>query len=231
MSIIAIVPARGGSKRIPKKNIKKFCGVPIIAYPLKIAQASKLFDETMVSTDDTEIAVLAAEYGASVPFMRSKGAATDFASTAEVIMEVITWYSRAGKTFDVICCIYPTAALITEDDLLMAYASMNAKNYDAVMPVLRYSHPPQRGFTITSDGELVPLHPKYISARTQDLKPVYHDAGQFYFVKTQTFFNDRTLTPSKTLPFFIRHSHAQDIDSFEDWNLAELKYRKRTLIE
>ena len=183
MSSIAIITARGGSKRIPKKNIRPFCGKPIIAYSIEAALECGRFDEVMVSTDSEEIAAIAREYGASVPFLRSGETAGDFATTADVIREVLQRYEEEGKHFDSFMCIYPTAPFITADVLGEAWGSFDGRETpDAVVPVVRFSFPPQRGFVV-KDGLLAYKWPEYRSMRSQDLEPFYHDAGQFYLVR------------------------------------------------
>jgi N-acylneuraminate cytidylyltransferase len=231
MSIIAIIPARGGSRRIPRKNIRPFFGRPIIAYPLETAQKSGLFDEIMVSTEDEEIASAAREYGASVPFLRSAKNASDLATTSEVIAEVVLAYESAGMAFDHICCLYPTAALIDEADLTAAHSILLEHRASSVLPVIRYSHPPQRGFLLGATGRLERPYPKYASARTQDLEPIFHDAGQFYFVETEQFLQEEALITKDALPFLINEFHAQDIDTLDDWRMAEIKYQYRGLLE
>lgn len=179
---IAIITARGGSKRIPKKNIKDFCGKPIIAYSIEAAISSKLFDEVMVSTDSEEIAEIAKKYGASVPFMRSAETSNDYATTNDVLIEVFNEYKKRGQEFDIAVCIYPTAPFVTADKLKRAIDMVEKDGADAVTPVVQFSFPPQRAFIIR-DNALEYQYPENASARSQDLEPIYHDCGQFYVMK------------------------------------------------
>ncbi len=221
MASIAIVTARGGSKRIPRKNIKEFCGKPIIAYSIAAARESRLFDEVMVSTDDEEIAEVARHYGAEVPFMRSAENSDDFATTADVLREVLTEYEKRGRSFDVMCCIYPTAPFVTAKKLRDSFAFLQKENADALVPVVQFSYPPQRCFVI-QEGCLQYKWPENIRARSQDLEPLYHDAGQYYFWNVGKFLKG---TIEHKVPLVLTDLEVQDIDNMEDWNLAEIKYR------
>lgn len=224
MSNLAIITARGGSKRIPKKNIKEFCGKPIIAYAIEAAIASKVFDEVMVSTDSEEIAQIAKQYGADVPFMRSAEAANDFTPTAKVIEEVVNEYRAIGKEFDRICCLYPTAPFITPERLFEAMHKLAETKAFSVVPVVRFSFPPQRGLVI-KDEVLQFMHPEHTFTRSQDLEPVYHDAGQFYCLDTKAFMKKLSLFGDTTRELILDEMEVQDIDTVTDWKLAELKYR------
>jgi pseudaminic acid cytidylyltransferase len=224
MTTLAIIPARGGSKRIPKKNIKDFLGKPIIAYPIQVALESGLFDEVMVSTDDEEIAGIAEKYGAKVPFFRSKKTSDDFATTTDVLLEVMETYEKQGMTFDLICCIYPTACLVTKERLDQAHDILINEKLDTVFPVIRYGHPIQRAFV--KRGDLLTMaHPENIFKRTQDLEPNYHDSGQFYWLDYRAFKQNKAFFSSKCGGIEIKDWEAQDIDSLIDWKLAELKYK------
>lgn len=225
MSVVAIITARGGSKRIPRKNIKEFCGKPIIAYSIEAALNSGIFDEVMVSTDDEEIARIAESYGAEVPFLRSAEKADDHAPTIEVIKEVLEEYKKLGEEFDYACCIYPTAPFITAGKLKTAFETLKLSGKDALVPVVKFSFPPQRCFVI-EDESLKYKWPENEFARSQDLEPFYHDAGQFYFQKTKTLIEGHSLVPASTAPFIVDDMEVQDIDTFDDWNIAEIKYRK-----
>ena len=219
-SNIAIITARGGSKRIPGKNIKDFCGKPIIAYSIEAALKSGLFDEAMVSTDRAEIADVARRYGAAVPFMRSEATANDYATTQDVLEEVIGSYRAQGRDFDWFCCIYPTAPFVTAEKLVKAYEKLRETGADSLMPVVQYSFPPQRAMVIR-DGELVYQFPEFVTHRSQDLEPIYHDCGQFYFWKTQAFLSNAS---PWIIPFILPEEEVQDIDNLSDWRLAEIKY-------
>ena len=221
MSNVAIITARGGSKRIPKKNIKEFCGKPILAYSIEAALLSKSFDEVMVSTDSKEIKEIAEKYGASVPFLRSEAASNDFATTADVIEEVLNEYKRNGKSFDSFACIYPTAPFITSDRLSEAMKLL--VDADAVISVVKYSFPPQRAFVLR-DGNVIYQYPQYERIRSQDLEPIYHDCGQFYMCKSEVFLKNHSLILPKTKPFILPEEEVQDIDTMSDWEIAEVKY-------
>ncbi|MHB8853413.1 MAG: pseudaminic acid cytidylyltransferase [Ignavibacteriaceae bacterium] len=225
MEKIAIIPARGGSKRIYRKNIKNFLGKPIIAYSIEVAIQSKLFDEIMVSTDSEEIAAVAKKYGASVPFMRSKKNADDFATSADVLIEVLEDYKKIGKEFEYFCCIYPTAPFVTAKKLKDAYNLMTGKNSDSVIPVVRFSYPIQRAFRINNLGNIEYIWLENINKRSQDIEPVYHDAGQFYWCELKSFLKSKSLVSAKTIPLLISEMEVQDIDSQNDWDIAEIKYK------
>ncbi len=220
MKKIAIITARGGSKRIPRKNIRDFLGKPIMAYSIQAALDSGLFDEVMVSTDDEEIAQIARQYGANVPFMRSAAAANDFATTADVLNEVLGEYKKRGQTFDYMCCIYPCAPLVTGEKLRSAFAQMQEMGADSIFPTVRYSYPPQRALVLR-DGQPVYQYPEYALWRTQDLEPIYHDAGQFYFYKLETYGKG---TAACKAMIELSDLEVQDIDNLEDWEIAEMKY-------
>lgn len=223
MSKVAIITARGGSKRIPKKNIKEFCGKPIIAYSIEAAINSGAFDEVMVSTDSEEIAEIAKKYGAKVPFMRSEATSNDYATTSDVLMEVFDKYKELGVDVDYACCIYPTAPFVTGEKLSTAMKTLDEKEADTVMPVVSFSFPPQRGMAIR-EGLLQLVQPEHIITRSQDLEPIYHDAGQFYAIRVETFRETKNVFKGKVLPLVISELEVQDIDNETDWKLAELKY-------
>ncbi len=225
-SSIAIITARGGSKRIPYKNIKAFCGKPIITYSIEAALQSGLFDEVMVSTDDEQIAQIAKEAGAKVPFMRSSGNAGDYASTDDVLLEVLEEYRSIGRQFETFCCIYPTAPFVTADKLRRAMELL--KKADSVMPVVAFSFPPQRCMVLNDAGELRMKWPEFARTRSQDLEPYYHDCGQFYFCRTAPFLEYKTTDLPRMLPMVMSELEVQDIDNPDDWEIAELKYRKMT---
>lgn len=220
---LAIITARGGSKRIPRKNIKIFLGQPIIKYSIDAAIQSNCFDEVMVSTDDFEIAKIAAECGAKVPFMRSTSNADDHSSTADVLIEVIQDYKKAGRTFTHICCIYPTAPFVTAKKIHQAYNKLIETDCKSVVPIVQFSFPILRSFSL--DNSIVSMNwPEHLNSRSQDLKPAYHDAGQFYFFKTEAFLQDKKIFTDNTIGIEMPESEVQDIDNEEDWNMAEIKY-------
>lgn len=224
MSKIAVITARGGSKRIPRKNIKEFCGKPILAYSIEAALSSGIFDTVMVSTDDKEIAEIAIKYGAEVPFYRSEKTAGDFATTSDVLLEVIDEYEKRGKQFDILCCIYPTAPFITGQRLEEAMTILETSGADTLIPVVSFSYPPQRALHIV-DERLVPLFPENLNARSQDLEKHYHDVGQFYFTRVEKYKITKNLMLGDVVPMEISELEVQDIDNLIDWQLAELKYK------
>lgn len=225
MSSVAIITARGGSKRVPGKNIKEFCGLPIIAYSIRAALASGMFDEVMVSTDSEEIAAIAREYGASVPFYRSAKTSDDYATTADVLMEVLEEYKLRGMEFDHMCCIYPTAPFITADKLRQAMTVMKEKDATMVMPVVAFSYPPQRCFVIDEEGMMGYKYKEYFRTRSQDLEKWYHDAGQFYMYNIQRYLELKGVVTEGIRPIIVSELEVQDIDTEEDFRIAELKYR------
>ena len=224
MSKLAIITARGGSKRIPRKNIKNFCGKPIMAYSIEAAVNSGVFDTVMVSTDDDEIAEIARKYGAEVPFFRSEATSGDFATTTDVLMEVLNEYDKRGQHFDMACCIYPTAPFVSAERLKQAMNDLTKSDADTIIPVVAFSYPPQRAFVIENDNLLF-KYPENISARSQDLQKFYHDAGQFYAFRTEAFFKNKNLLLGNIKPLELSEMEVQDIDTEVDWQLAELKYK------
>ena len=221
---LAMITARGGSKRIPRKNIREFCGKPILVYSIEAARSSGAFEEVMVSTDDPEIAEIAMKYGASVPFFRSEATANDYASTDDVIMEVLKTYEERGEHFDNFCCIYPTAPFVTGERLKQAMDLLT--DSDSVMPVVPFSYPPQRGLLISEEGFLKRQFPEYALARSQDLQKIYHDCGQFYACRTDVFLKEGTTDIQRQIPLILTEMEVQDIDTLEDWEIAEIKYSR-----
>lgn len=224
MKNIAIIPARGGSKRIPRKNIKDFLGKPIIAYSIEVAINSGVFDEVMVSTDDTEIAEIAKIYGAKVPFFRSPELSNDMAMTAPVLVEVLNEYKKLGQEFDYGCCIYPCAPFISPQKIKEGFELMTEKNADNAVPVVQYSYPIQRALKIEGN-QLSMILPENLNVRSQDLMPTYHDIGQYYCFKIESFLAEPTLFSKNTVPIITAESEVQDIDTEEDWKIAEMKYK------
>lgn len=221
---LAVITARGGSKRVPRKNIKEFCGKPMMAYSIQAALESGVFDEVMVSTDDEEIAGIARELGAQVPFFRSDKTSGDMAMTHEVMIEVLRRYEEQGRKFDIVCCIYPTAPFLTADRLRESMEKLQQTQADGVVPVVRYSFPPQRCFVI-EDGRIQYKWPENRLKRSQDLEPYYHDCGQFYFMRVQPFLAEENMIMKNTVPIIMDEMEVQDIDTLDDWKMAELKYR------
>lgn len=223
MKAVAIITARGGSKRMPRKNIRPFLGKPIIAYSIEAALSSGIFDEVMVSTDDEEIAQVARAAGANVPFMRSAANADDFSTTADVLKEVLDTYAANEKTFDYACCCYPTAPFITASKLKDAYKMLQEREADVVMPVAKYSVP--IWWALRNDNDKLSLHwPEKSLIRSQDLETAFYDSGQFYFFEVAPFLSSKSLYTENTLGLEVSEIEVQDIDNEVDWQLAEMKY-------
>ncbi len=224
MKTLAIITARGGSKRIPGKNIRPFLGKPILAYSIEAALSSGIFDEVMVSTEDKKIAKIAGEYGAAVPFYRSGRTAGDFATTNDVLLEVLEEYEKRGQYFDMACCLYPTAPFVTAQKLREAMEELKNSDADTLIPVVAFSYPPQRAMVIR-EGRLQFKYLEYIDSRSQDLEKEYHDVGQFYCFKVPAYQKNKKLMLGKILPYVVDEREVQDIDTESDWQIAELKYR------
>ena len=222
---IAIIPARLSSKRIKKKNIKKFFGLPIISYVIKTAIGSKLFKEVIVSTESKKIKKIAEKYGAKVPFLRSKKLSNDHTSTREVIIDVIKKLEMKNYEFENICCIYPTSIFINKKNLINANKVFlkNKKKY--IFSACKYSHPIQRSFSLNKNNKPIPFLKKNLKKRTQDFKVTYHDAGQFYFGSKKSFLNGVNIFSKKAYPIILKSQYVLDIDNLEDWKLAEIKFK------
>ncbi len=223
MTAIAIITARGGSKRIPRKNVRPFLGKPIIAYSIAAALNSGLFDEVMVSTDDEEIAELSRKLGANVPFMRSAKNSDDFATTKDVLIEVLDEYRRRGAEFEIGCCIYPTAPFVTAEKLRTAFARLEKSGADTVLPIVRFSFPILRSFRREGDNVSY-IWPIFAPRRSQDMQPAYHDAGQFYFFRPSVLFDTDEVITGNTVGIEMSPLEVQDLDEEDDWSLAELKF-------
>ncbi|MGB0861941.1 MAG: pseudaminic acid cytidylyltransferase [Saprospiraceae bacterium] len=227
MKKIAIIPARGGSKRIPRKNIKSFLGKPIIAYSIEAALSSNLFDEVMVSTEDEEIAVVARKYGAKVPFVRSEKNSDDFTGTGDVCFEVLNAYKTKGISFDLACCIYATAPLIHKDRLSEALDLLvNNKAFDVTLPAGRFSSPILRSYKMDETGGIGMHFPQYEKSRSQDLPEAYFDAGQFYWFHTSNMESlaNKNIFGENKGAVILEDYEVQDIDEISDWDMAELKF-------
>ena len=222
--IVAVIPARGGSKRIPKKNIKKFFGKPIISYSIKAAIDSKLFDKVIVSTDCENIAQVAINYGAEVPFMRPKELSGDFLGTHEVVGHALKWLEDFGDVVDYACCIYATAPMIQGSDLIKGYDLIKTEKWKAVIAATKYSYPVFRSFKKLPNGGLEMVFPEHYNSRSQDLPEVYHDAGQFYWAKAQERKNKPGGFSENNTIIELSNYLVQDIDTIEDWNRAEKIY-------
>lgn len=220
---VAIITARGGSKRIPRKNIKSFLGSPIIKYSIEASLNASCFDEVMVSTDDKEIADLAVSLGAKVPFMRTQKNSNDFATTAEVVSEVIEMYAEQNILFDYACCIYPTAPFVTSAKLEKAYKMLVDENAESVVPIVKFGFPILRSLK-KIDKRIMMNWPEHTNTRSQDLEPAYHDSGQFYFLKIESFKEHKKLFTNNSIGYEMPESEVQDIDTEEDWKIAEIKF-------
>lgn len=220
MKNICIIPARGGSKRIPRKNIKPFLGKPIIAYSIEAALKSGLFDEVMVSTDDEEIATIASQYGANVPFLRRAETANDFATTADVLNEVLTKYNELGNHFENMCCFYATAPLVQSQDVVAAYERLNSGDFQSVYPVVPFSYPIWRCLDVLEDGSMKRHWPEFENARSQDLPTEYHDTGTFYWYNIERW----RANNGKIGAIIVEETRVQDIDTEVDWKLTEMKH-------
>lgn len=221
---LCIIPARGGSKRIPRKNIKAFLGKPIIAYSIETAIKSGLFQEIMVSTDDEEIASIAQKYGAKVPFLRSAANADDHATTMDVIEEVVNQYQQDGQHYDFICCVYPTAPLMKAEHLKKGYQQLRSTSVNTVFPAVAFSYPIWRGVVRRDTEKVGMLFPEHANTRSQDLPVVYHDAGQWYWLKPNTL--GQPIFQNAAF-YELSEQDVQDVDTPSDWQLAEMKFKIR----
>jgi pseudaminic acid cytidylyltransferase len=224
MNIVAIIPARGGSKRIPKKNIKPFAGQSIIAYSIKAAEESNLFNRIIVSTDSKEIAEIAKSYGAEVPFMRPAELADDFAGTAPVLIHALNWLNEHGCYSKYFCCIYAAAPFIRSEDIKKGFHLLRQKNAVTAFSVTTFPYPILRGLRIEENGRLKMFWPEHKKSRSNDLPEAYHDAGQFYWASTERFLKEKTLFSSDAVPIILPRYLVQDIDTPEDWKTAEKMY-------
>ncbi|MDZ4363646.1 pseudaminic acid cytidylyltransferase [Brevundimonas sp.] len=228
MKRLAVIPARGGSKRIPRKNIRDFAGRPIIGWSIATALDSGLFDTVMVSTDDAEIAALAEVGGASVPFLRSAATSDDHATLVQVMAEVIAAYADQGRAFDAVCCILPTAPLLTAARLIQGAEMFASGGFDSVFALVAFAAPVQRALRRDADGMASMLQPEHYASRSQDLEPAYHDAGQFYWASVETWLSGAPVFSGRAGTIVLDPMEAQDIDTEADWQLAELKHLRRT---
>lgn len=221
MKNLAIIPARGGSKRIPKKNVKPFLGKPMLAYSIEAALATGLFDEVMVSTDDEEIAEVARKYGARVPFMRTETTANDYATLADVMKEVLITYKERGQEFDNACLILATCPMLQSKDIISAYERLISSNFTMVYPVVLFSYPIWRCLDLAEDGSMKRHWPEFENSRSQDLPKEYHDTGTFYWYKNAEWLAGNI----KIGGIEVDETAIQDIDTETDWKLAEMKYK------
>lgn len=224
MPNLAIIPARGGSKRIPRKNVKEFHGIPIIAYSIKAAIDSGLFDEIMVSTEDLEIAKIAEFYGAKVPFMRSLKNSNDYATTFDVLEEVIIKYKEENRGFfEKVCCLYPCAPFIKKEFIINAFELLNRNNFDTVFPIVKFGNNIRKALKV-EDNRVKMIYPEFETSRTQDLESAFYDPGQFYWAQTSQLLSNKQLYTNNSGYIIIDEMDAQDIDNEIDWKFAEIKY-------
>lgn len=221
---VAVIPARGGSKRIPGKNLKPFAGRPIISYSIAAALESGLFDRVIVSTDDEAIAALALAHGAEVPFLRPPRLADDFTGTGAVVAHALQWLLDRGTELCYACCIYATAPFLTAAALREGYRLLAGSGKSYAFSVTTFPFPIQRALRVTPQGGIAPFSPRHISMRSQDLEEAYHDAGQFYWGRPEAFIEDRELFSELSIPVVLPRHLVQDIDTMEDWRRAELMY-------
>jgi len=222
---LCVIPARGGSKRIPRKNIKSFCGQVMISYSIKAALDSQCFDLVIVSTDDAEIAEVAKSFGASVPFIRPDELANDYAGTIPVIKHAIEWCDDQGQSPSEVCCLYATAPFVRASTIRKAYEQMQSTQADYCFTATSFAFPIQRAIKITAENRVEMLYPEHLETRSQDLEESYHDAGQFYWGKAEAFKQQKPLFSKSATPYILPRYLVQDIDTLEDWKKAELMYK------
>jgi pseudaminic acid cytidylyltransferase len=222
---LAVIPARGGSKRIPRKNIKSFCGKPMIAWSIEAALQSGCFDEVIVSTDDAEIADVAKSWGARVPFMRPAALADDHATTIPVIRHAIEWLQQNGERPSEVCCIYATAPFVQVDDLQQGLNILLAGSCSYAFSVTSYPFPIQRAIRITTEGRVDMFNPEHFNTRSQDLEEAWHDAGQFYWGGVEAWLHDPVFFTQRSVPLRLPRHRVQDIDTPEDWERAEWMFK------
>lgn len=221
---IAVIPARGGSKRIPRKNIKPFCGKPMIAWSIEAALAAGLFDHIIVSTDDVEIAEVAKQWGAEVPFMRPEELSNDYVFPGVVVKHAVEWVIKNLGEVEFVCTIYATAPFITPTDLINGLALLVERGCQIAFTATSFSYPIQRAIKITRNGKIAMFQPELYKTRSQDLEPAYHDAGQFYWARTDAVLNEVSAFSEAAVPLILPRHQVQDIDTLEDWQLAELMF-------
>ncbi|MGM9774616.1 MAG: pseudaminic acid cytidylyltransferase [Candidatus Egerieousia sp.] len=221
MKNLCIIPARGGSKRIPHKNVKPFLGKPMLVYPIEAALKTGLFDEVMVSTDDAEIAEVACQNGAKVPFMRSARTANDYATLADVIHEVLDEYGQRGIQFDNMCCILATSPMLQSEDIANGFSALMSSDFSSIVPVVQFSYPILRSFNMDESGRIEYNWPEFAKSRSQDLPMAYHDSGTFYWHKVNLWRSGQISRGG----VLVSEATVQDIDTEQDWEIAELKYK------
>jgi pseudaminic acid cytidylyltransferase len=222
---LAVIPARGGSKRIPRKNIKEFCGKPMIAWSIEAAIQSGCFDEVIVSTDDQEIADVARQFGASVPFMRPAQLSDDYTGTIPVIRHAIEWMRAQGRDVQQVCCIYATAPFVRAEDLCTGLQLLTEQESDYAFSVTSYAFPIQRAIRLTPAKRVEMFNPEHFNTRSQDLEETYHDAGQFYWGQADAWVEGRPIFAESSAPVVLPRHRVQDIDTLEDWERAEWMFK------
>lgn len=222
---VAVIPARGGSKRIPRKNVKPFCGRPMIAWSIEAARESGCFDRILVSTDDREIAELALHYGAEVPFLRPAQLADDHTGTGAVLCHAIEWLGERGELPELVCCLYATAPFVLPEDIGRGLALLEEKGCDFAFSVTSYPFPIQRAIRITPEGRVQMFHPEQFQTRSQDLEEAFHDAGQFYWGRAEAWLSQKPIFGPGSVPVLLPRHRVQDIDTEEDWQRAELMFQ------
>lgn len=219
---IAVIPARGGSKRIPRKNIKPFSGKPMIAWSIEAAKSSGLFDRIIVSTDDAEIAEVAKQWGAEVPFMRPDALSNDHAGTTPVIAHATQWALAQGMDVEAVCCIYATAPFVQVDDLKRGWEALASGDWDYAFTVTDFAAPIFRAFKQTKEGGIEMFYPEHFATRSQDLPVALHDAGQFYWGRPAAWLENKRIFDHISKPVLIPRWRVQDIDTPDDWERAEI---------
>ena len=221
---LCVIPARGGSKRIPRKNIKEFIGKPIIAYSIKAAIDSKCFDKVIVSTDDLEIAKIAKTLGADIPFMRPEELSNDFAGISSVSKHAIEWFEKNKQVVNEVCCLFATAPFIQVNTIIKAYEQMKREKAECCFTATSFEFPIQRAIKISENNRVIMINPESYEARSQDLDKAYHDAGQLYWAKAEFFKKNKTIFSIDSTPYILPRNLVQDIDNSDDWQRAELMY-------
>lgn len=222
---LAVIPARGGSKRIPRKNIKMFCGKPMIVWSIEAALQSGCFDEVIVSTDDEEIAAVAQEAGAKVPFMRPRELADDYTGTIPVIRHAIQWFQSAEESVELVCCVYATAPFVRAEDIRRGLDTLLDTGCDYAFSATTYAFPIQRAIRCTREGRVEMFYPEHFSTRSQDLEEAFHDAGQFYWGRAEAWLDGRVIFGPGSAPIVLPRHRVQDIDTMEDWTRAEWMFK------
>ena len=222
---IAVIPARAGSKRIPRKNVREFCGKPMIAWSIEAALKSKCFEQVIVSTDDEEIASISRNYGADIPFVRPISIADNHIGIGQVIAHAVDWFQNQGITPDYFCCIFATAPFIQTTDIQSGLKLISEKHCDYVISVTSFAFPIQRALKFENDGKVGMFYPSNVDTRSQDLEESFHDAGQFYWGNVKSWYSKNTILDNKSTIYELKKYQAIDINTLDDWKLAEKLYK------